>query len=131
MNNLPPRPPPSAYIFSVTEFLDDQGRRVLHRSILCGTPPADYVEFVGVGQVTLEMGANGPRQSSQYSFAIQAATLDEAFARWDELNEWALNDHVNKVREQVMANQRRAAPGAGSLVVPGSEAAVKKILAGP
>lgn len=114
-----PNAPPAStsYVFKVVEMLDDVGRRIVQRQIVFGVAPADFVEFVGIGQISIQAGP-GPAQPSSYRFPIENVTsIEEAFAKWDVLCQRYGEVQVDVLRRRIAAAQRN-----DRIVVPTAEA---------
>lgn len=103
----PQTPPPTSHAFTVVEILDDVGRRVIHRQIVLGERPKDFVEFVGVNQIIVRVGGEGgPSQPSAYRFPIEGAkTIEEAFSAWDATANHYAQLHVEELKRQMREAQ--------------------------
>lgn len=118
-----PTVPSTQYAYSLTEYMDDQGRRVIWRKPAIGTLPPDFAEYTGVSQVIIKTHTPmGPvEQPSPYRFQILGAvTIEDAFARWDLCAREAGKDHIEAIRQEVSRRE-------SNLVIPGADQA-RKIL---
>lgn len=117
---------PTTFIYSVIEYMDDVGRRVVHRKVVEGTAPADFSEYIGMNQLVLQVGGAAPAQQqiSPYKFPIDGVrSLTEAFGRWDTCARTYGDMHVADLRRQY----REAMAASQKLAVPTPDQA-KKIL---
>lgn len=122
--------PPSTFIFSVTEYMDDHGRRIVHRNVVSGTPPATppFHEFVAVSHMIVELPVPGGKPKAmqhQFNFPVLKATdIASAFALFDE-NQRAFGAlEIENIKRQLADAARRAAPGLVPVTDPGMASAI-------
>jgi hypothetical protein len=122
MNNEAPQYPPTKFIYTVLETMDDVGRRIVHRTVIVGVQPPDFPTFIGVSRVFVRTSKDAPAQESVYQFPIEGVrTLEEAYGRYDDCAQVAAHTHVEDL-------QRALREQMSSLVVPGREAPPSKLI---
>lgn len=126
--------PPTSFIFTVVEHMDDVGRRITVRETISGTPGPGFAKYVGVSHVLVRVhGMPGPGQQSVYKFPIEGVkTIEEAFAQFDGISHGYGQMHLAELRKQMVEAQEaeRRAQLDQDIVVPSAPAQKKLILPG-
>lgn len=92
---------------------DHRGRTILERVYL-GEPPDDAPRFIGVADVFVDLPGN-KRVQRRIQFAIEAETVQDAFARMDETARQVAPGAVEQFKQDL---QEQSQKQASQLIVP-------------
>ena len=125
--------PAPYFVTRVELYVDSHGRRITRLAPASGTPPADFVEFIGEGELpcthegqTFKVPARFPIEGVRTKANRIEEALGKAFARFDEAAESHREEcqaqfeaHVAKQKAE-MARQADKGPGTGPESVQGA-----------
>lgn len=128
--------PKAPFIARLAEYTDQDGRMIQHREVIEGTPPDDFMAFIGRGSMMIAT-PKGPYQHP-FVFPIDDATtvldafekMDVSFQKYGPMEERKIKQEIQHVRLEQQKQQQGKIVTAPAGAVPSASSMGGRVLAG-